>query len=110
MFREPSVDQEDKKTLLSLSVTQQVSTALFLLCKSTHLFKDSWVVVFFKKQVPPLSVCLSAFLPIFLSVHPRQADVLELEEVERSFCLFVSQLFPEESRYASVYSEVRVIQ
>lgn len=45
-------------------------------------------------------------------MHPRQADALELVEVERRFCLSVSQLFPEESRCLSVCvcSEVRVIQ
>lgn len=60
----------------------QIHTPIQRLCYFFSFF-------FSKKEVPSLSLCRA----LFLSVHPRQADALESVEVERRFCLPVSQLF-----------------
>lgn len=107
MFRESSVDQEDKKDApepLRHSTGKHGSLSLMQI--RTPIQK---VLGFFKKEVRPL--CVSVCLPhFFFSVYPRQADVPELVRVERRLCLSVSQLFPGESRCVSLCNEVSVIQ
>lgn len=61
----------------------------FLSLMQIHTPIQRILAFFSKMEVPSLSLCRA----LFLSVHPRQADALESVEVERRFCLSVSQLF-----------------
>lgn len=80
VFREPSVDQEDKK---DAPEPRRHSTGKrrFLSFAQIHTPTQRFCAVFFKY---PVSLCLLSH-----SVHPRQADALELAEVERRFCVSV---------------------
>lgn len=89
----------EKKTLLSFSVTQQVSAASFLSRKLTHQSKDP-VLCFLSTLC--LSVCF-----LSLSTPGRQMRLSWRRLKEGS--AFQSELFPEESRYVRASGEVRVI-
>lgn len=78
VFREPSVDQEDKK---DAPEPRRHSTGKRRFLSFAQIHTPTQCAVFFKY---PVSVCLLSH-----SAHPRQADALELAEVERRFCVSV---------------------